>query len=76
MPALPGACLDIPGNQRRAQTNKSLGSRVLFREAAEIGYEFTPKNSISVMLDHISNARLATRNEGITNVGLRYGVRF
>lgn len=68
--------IDIRGNLPKAATNKSLGSTVLFREALELGYEFVPHNSISVVLDHISNARLAKRNEGITNLGMRYGIRF
>jgi len=55
---------------------KLLGSRVLFRESAEIGYRITPTISISVMLDHLSNAGLADHNQGLTNVGLRTGYRF
>lgn len=55
---------------------KLLGSRVLFRESAEIGYRVTPAISISVMLDHLSNAGLADHNQGLTNVGLRTGFRF
>jgi lipid A 3-O-deacylase len=55
---------------------KSLGSRVLFREAFEIGWAFTPSQSISFMLDHMSNANLAERNEGLDNFGIRYGLKF
>ena len=55
---------------------KSLGSRVLFREALEIGWAFTPSQSISFMLDHMSNANLADRNEGLDNFGVRYGMKF
>ena len=33
-------------------------------------------HSISIYTDHISNARLAKRNEGITNAGLRFGIKF
>jgi lipid A 3-O-deacylase len=55
---------------------KSLGSRVLFREALEIGWAFTPSQSISLMLDHMSNANLAERNEGLDNFGIRYGIKF
>ncbi|MGZ8955779.1 MAG: acyloxyacyl hydrolase [Methylovulum sp.] len=29
-----------------------------------------------MMLDHISNAGLADPNEGMDNVGIRYGFRF
>jgi lipid A 3-O-deacylase len=55
---------------------KLLGSRVLFRESAEIGYQFTPQVNVSAILDHISNANLAPRNAGITNVGARVGFKF
>jgi lipid A 3-O-deacylase len=55
---------------------KSLGSRVLFRESFEIGWAFTPSQSISFMLDHMSNANLAERNEGLDNFGIRYGLKF
>jgi lipid A 3-O-deacylase len=68
--------IDVSKDPNLSQTQKSLGSHLLFREAVELGYEFVPRNSISIMLDHMSNARLAERNEGITNVGLRYGYRF
>ena len=46
---------------------KELGSSILFREAVEIGWNFYGKDSISLRLDHISNAHLW--GEG-TNEGL------
>ena len=55
---------------------KSLGSRVLFRESLELGYRFAEIHSLSFMLDHISNANLADRNEGLDNFGIRYGMKF
>lgn len=55
---------------------KALGSRVLFRESLELGYRFADVHSISVMLDHASNANLADHNEGIDSLGLRYGLKF
>jgi lipid A 3-O-deacylase len=56
--------------------HKQLGSRFEFRESAEIGYHITPRHSISLMLDHISNAGLAHHNGGMENFGLRYGFSF
>lgn len=56
--------------------HKLLGSRVLFRESAELGYQVTPQLSVSALLDHISNANLAPRNAGITNAGARFGFKF
>jgi lipid A 3-O-deacylase len=55
---------------------KSLGCKVLFRESAALGYRVTEKHSLSVMLDHISNASLCTSNEGLDSLGVRYGYRF
>jgi len=55
---------------------KRLGSPVLFRESAEVGYQMTPTISISAILDHISNANLAPRNAGITSAGARVGFKF
>jgi hypothetical protein len=55
---------------------KRLGSAVLFRESAELGYQVTPTISVSAILDHISNANLAPRNAGITSAGARLGIKF
>jgi lipid A 3-O-deacylase len=55
---------------------KRLGSRILFRESAELGYQLTPNTSVSAIVDHISNANLGKHNAGITNAGARLGFRF
>lgn len=55
---------------------KLLGSTVLFRESAELGYQMTPTLSVSAIVDHVSNANLAPRNAGLTNAGARLGVKF
>jgi lipid A 3-O-deacylase len=55
---------------------KKMGSPVLFRESAELGYQVTPTISIGAILDHISNANLAQHNAGITNAGARLGFKF
>jgi lipid A 3-O-deacylase len=55
---------------------KRLGSRILFRESAELGYQLTPNTSISAIVDHISNANLGNHNAGITSAGARLGVKF
>ena len=54
---------------------RKLGSPVLFRVAGEIGYQFGP-HSISIILDHISNANLAEHNAGLDLLGIRYGWRW
>lgn len=55
---------------------KELGCSVLFRESVEVGWMITDHHAISFILDHISNARLCDENEGLENMGLRYGYRF
>jgi lipid A 3-O-deacylase len=56
--------------------DKRLGSRILFRESAELGYQINPRLNISAILDHISNANLGVHNAGITSAGARLGVKF
>ena len=55
---------------------KSLGSPVLFRLGAAVGYNLTEKVNLSVQFEHMSNAYLANENEGMDNIGLRLGYRF
>jgi lipid A 3-O-deacylase len=55
--------------------DKLLGSRVLFRESLEIGYWFLPTNSVSLYADHESDAGLTRHNEGLTNLGIRFGFK-
>lgn len=56
---------------------RQMGSRVVFREAIEIGYRFLENHSVSFMLDHYSNAGIiADRNQGNDDLGLRYGYKF
>jgi hypothetical protein len=55
---------------------KELGSRVLFREAIELGFVVHDHHALSIRLDHISNASLADNNEGLDTVGVVYGYRF
>jgi lipid A 3-O-deacylase len=54
---------------------KALGSRLLFRESIAVGYQFTEHHSLSVMVDHASNAGTHKPNCGITTVGIRYGYK-
>lgn len=55
---------------------KSLGSPVLFRIGAAVGYRLTEKVNVSLQFEHMSNAYLANENEGMDNVGFRLGYRF
>lgn len=65
------------GNLNKSDRHrKALGSPVLFREALSAGWRFDPSNSVSTMLDHISNAGLARYNGGMEDIGIRYGYHF
>ena len=73
--SLGGAIHD--GKLRTNRTDRNeLGCRILFRESLELGYRFWERHSISAMLDHISNANLCDKNEGLDNFGIRYGYLF
>ena len=55
---------------------KSLGCSLLFRESIGLGYVVKAPHSLMLHFDHISNAKLCNRNEGLENLGLRYGYSF
>jgi len=57
-------------------SEKRLGSRILFRESAELGYQIDPRFNVSAILSHISNANMGVHNAGITSAGARLGVKF
>ena len=60
----------------KSSKHKALGSRMLFRESISLGFTFAQNHTLSVMLDHASNASLANNNPGLTNLGVRYGYKF
>ena len=73
--SLGGAIHD--GNINTGPANrKLLGSRILFRESLELGYQITPTVGLSGILSHISNANLGVHNAGITSAGARLGFKF
>lgn len=55
---------------------KALGSHILFRPAAEIGYQINPTWQVSAYIDHISNGGFAKYNQSINDLGLRLGYHF
>lgn len=63
--------LDLETDDRKA-----LGSRMLFRLGAAVGYQISEHINISLMFDHISNAYLKEENEGLDTVGIHVGYRF
>ncbi len=72
-----GALHDGVTNQGEGQPDeKELGCNPLFRLGINVGWRFDEHHSIDVLMDHISNAKLCDTNEGLENVGVRYGYRF
>jgi len=59
-----------------ASDQKSLGSRVLFRIPIEIGYAVNRHHCVGLEFAHVSNAYLASPNDGLDTIGLVYGYRF
>jgi lipid A 3-O-deacylase len=62
--------------KHRSKKRKALGSRLLFREGVALGVQLATHHSLSVILDHASNAKLAKPNPGLTGFGVRYGYLF
>ncbi len=57
-------------------SKKDLGCTLAFREAVSVGVRFWEQHSISLMLDHMSNATLCENNDGLETFGVRYGYMF
>ncbi|MCG6910103.1 MAG: acyloxyacyl hydrolase [Deltaproteobacteria bacterium] len=62
--------------ETNGEDKKALGSRLLFRIPVELGLFITDHHGLSIMLDHVSNAYLASPNEGLDTIGFRYTYRF
>lgn len=55
--------------------HKAIGSHLLFRESVDLGYHFDPTWSGMISFNHISNAGLARHNQGLNDLGLRFGFK-
>lgn len=60
----------------RSADSADYGCRLNFHESVSIGYNFDGSNSIMLSVDHMSNARLCEKNDGLTNFGIRYAYKF
>ena len=56
--------------------HKALGSRVLFHIPAEIGFRFEGGHTLSLYFEHTSNGYTQKSNEGLDDLGIRYGFKF
>jgi lipid A 3-O-deacylase len=54
---------------------KELGGRVLIRGAVSLGVMLSDTTSLSIYADHLSNAGVEERNEGLETAGLRIGFK-
>ena len=68
--------INVNGATPEGEKRKSLGSNILFREDVDIGYHITSVYSVALSYNHISNADLGERNEGINDIGVRFGIKF
>lgn len=71
-----GAALHDGETETRQSDKKELGSRILFHIPFEAGYAITDKHRVSAYFAHVSNGFLASPNEGMDQLGLRYGYKF
>jgi hypothetical protein len=61
-------------------TRAALGCRLLFHTGASAGYRIAKRWNVTFTVDHISNGgdvfNLCTRNQGLTQLGVRVGYAF
>ncbi|MCE9521901.1 MAG: acyloxyacyl hydrolase [Alphaproteobacteria bacterium] len=67
--------LDVSGTPLESEW-KSHGSRFLIRTGVDLGYRIDSTWSVAFSFNHISNGDLATKNEGMNDIGLHVGMRF
>ena len=61
---------------KSTKDSRDYGCRVQFHETLSLGYDLDQHSSIMATIGHMSNAALCDKNDGLTNVGVRYGYRF
>jgi hypothetical protein len=64
--------LDVPDSSHRL----SLGCRTLFRIGDSIGYRWAENWSVMLTWEHLSNANLCSRNNGLNEIGIKAGFAF
>lgn len=61
---------------RATADSRDYGCRLGFHESFSLGYSFDGHNAIMLGIDHMSNASLCDKNDGLTNLGIRYAYKF
>lgn len=70
-----GGSLNNAAKNKYSQ-KKALGSNLMFRESVSFGFNISDNYNIAIIVDHISNADLASVNPGITDFGIKFGCKF
>lgn len=64
------------GETGLSSTENEMGCAWAFHESGSLGYMMGQGHRLMLTVEHFSNAGLCDLNEGVTNVGMRYGYRF
>lgn len=70
-----GEIHDSPLKSNPKNKKRALGTRLLFREGVAIGANVKEQLTISMLLDHASNASIVKQNSGLTGIGLQIGFK-
>ena len=65
----------VDGTFKGSGQLRPLGSRVLFYSSAGIGVDFSDKFYGLLSYEHYSNAGLASQNYGLSNMGIKFGMK-
>ena len=71
-----GGTLHDGNTKMREAHRNNYGCKLMFRETVSLGVRLDAHQSVSIMLSHISNSGLCEHNDGLDNLGIRYGYRF
>ncbi|NIJ42438.1 lipid A 3-O-deacylase [Parvibaculum indicum] len=71
-----GAAIHNGETDKVTNSSRNYGCRVQFHETISIGYDLTANHSLMATFEHMSNAELCDKNDGMTDIGIRYGYRF
>ncbi|NRB10056.1 MAG: acyloxyacyl hydrolase [Rickettsiaceae bacterium] len=71
-----GGAVNNGKSRSTARKKKAIGSNLLFRESISIGAIFKEVHTVSIILEHMSNADFGSCNPGFTDLGVRYGYKF
>ena len=71
-----GAAVHTGERETSDPHEKQLGSKLLFSIPIELGWQVVERQRVSLFFEHVSNAWLANKNEGMDLLGVRWALRF